>query len=119
MEASFHYHGPVTAVDNRECVTCNARSTKKCPTHGGFQEGCAHCAATRGAPCQAHWGLKAALDAHKPNVSEDAMDAYEDASERVTKVATTSKDATIFADFRVSYDERAKLYEYLVTARTH
>jgi hypothetical protein len=46
-----------------ECTTCVAGQTKKCPTHGaGYADGCAHCTAAKGSLCQAHWGLKNALD---------------------------------------------------------
>ena len=72
MEWSFHYHGPREPRMDYKCVTCLASKTEECPTHGKAPppEGCAHCLAAAGGPCQAHWGIQAALDAHV--VEDDA-----------------------------------------------
>jgi hypothetical protein len=120
MEASFHYHGPIAKTDDPKCVTCVAMRTKECPTHQkGYAEGCAHCVAAKGGPCQAHWGLEAALKGHAPNVSEDAKDEFEDASARLLKQATSSKASGINANFRVGYEEATQQYEYVVSSRTY
>jgi len=77
MEWSFHYSGPREPEQNLRCVTCLAGAQKACPTHGEtWNKECAHCMSAQGGPCQAHWGLEAALDAHAPHVPEAALEDY-------------------------------------------
>lgn len=65
VEYAFRYSGPIQPEPHPRCVTCDATRKKECPTHGtSFTKGCAHCDAAQGGPCQAHWGLKAAMDHH-------------------------------------------------------
>lgn len=78
QEWGFHYAGPREPSPDMNCTTCRAGATKECPTHGRmFANGCAHCASAQGSPCQWHWGLKAALDAHHANVDGDSLADYE------------------------------------------
>jgi hypothetical protein len=75
--------------------------------------------AAKGGECQAHWGLEAALKGHAPNVSEDAADEFNDASERLLKQAKASKNTGINASFRASYEDATCNYEYVISARTY
>lgn len=65
MHWSFYYAGPIEPTQDANCTTCLATLQKKCPAHGtSATESCAHCAAAKGAPCHAHWGVKRALEEH-------------------------------------------------------
>jgi hypothetical protein len=120
LDCQFHFHGSVAPVDHPECVTCLALRSKKCPTHGlGYAKGCAHCASAQGAACQAHWGLDAALKAHKADVNEESKGAYDDAAGKILAAVKMAPKATVFADFRASFDPTTSLYEYFVSVRMH
>jgi hypothetical protein len=107
QEWGFHYAGPVAAAPNMNCVTCRAAETKECPTHAkGYADGCAHCAAAKGTgPCQAHWGLKAALDFAGSNpaiIDVDSKGDFELAKELV--LAETTKKPNVRVTMRGSGD---------------
>lgn len=107
QEWGFHYAGPIVATPDMGCVTCVAASTKKCPTHGtGYADGCAHCTAAKGTgPCQAHWGLKAALDFASSNegiIDADAKTDFEMAKAAV--LAETTKKPNVRVTMRGSGD---------------
>jgi hypothetical protein len=120
MDCSFHYHGPVEATPDDDCVTCESFRKKKCVTHDkAFTKGCAHCESAQGAPCQAHWGLDAALSGHAKNIPADSVDEYEDAAARTLKAAKATGKPRVRADFRANLDPTTSTYEYFVSVRTH
>jgi hypothetical protein len=122
MECHFNYQGPIAPYDDPRCTTCHAGHTKECPTHGkGFALGCAHCATAQGAPCQAHWGLEAALKASESGGEDEASDAaFADMADKVRAVAKamTAKSGQIRAHFRANIDPSTNTCEYFVSVRT-
>lgn len=107
FEFGFQYSGPREPADDRECVTCNARTTKKCPTHGtGYAEGCSHCKSAKGAPCQGHWGLKAALDEYASRLTGEPAEDFQVAGAMV--LDTISKHPNVSVHIRSDRDGMTK-----------
>lgn len=92
FEWGFNYSGPREARVEPGCVTCAAGTTQRCPTHGeNYAKNCAHCASAQGKPCQAHWGLEAALEGHRANVEPDALADYDLAANMILAEGPSKK----------------------------
>jgi len=120
MEWGFHYAGPREKTINPKCLTCLAGLQKECPTHAtNFTESCAHCKVAKGGPCQAHWGLEAALGAYSPDDAESKVD-YEFAKVLVLAEAPSARPnivVTMRGDGSVAKDGHREL-SIRIDART-
>jgi len=112
MEWGFHYAGPREKTINPKCLTCLAGLQKECPTHAtSFTDSCAHCKVAKGGPCQAHWGLEAALSAYSPEDGESKAD-YEFAKVLVLGEAPSTRPnivVTMRGDGSVAKDHHREL----------